>query len=56
MRGVNAMHESCKRVHYAQRMGVEGNCPGKVGKEKQGGGQSRTAYDSIGAGTPWRSG
>jgi len=30
------MHESCKRARYAQRTGVEGNCPEKVGRGKQG--------------------
>jgi len=55
MRGGNATHGSCKRACYAQRSGVEGNCPGKVGRKSRGGGQSRMAYNSIGAGTPQRS-
>jgi len=37
MRGGNATHVSCKRTRYAQRTGVEGNCPGKVGKEEEAG-------------------
>jgi len=37
MKGENAMHESCKRAHYAQRTGVEGNCPGKMWRGKAGG-------------------
>jgi len=31
------MHESCKKVCYAQRTGGEGNCPGKMGRGKAGG-------------------
>jgi len=41
MRGENATHGSCKRAHYAQCMGVEGNCPGMVGRGKAGGEGSR---------------
>jgi len=28
----NAMHGNCKRACYAQRKGVEGNCPGTMGR------------------------
>jgi len=36
--------------------GWRGTVQGRWGGKSRGGGQSRMAYDSIGAGTPWRSG
>jgi len=41
------MHENCKRACYAQRTGVEGNCPGKVGKEEAGGEGSQERLTTL---------
>jgi len=47
-KGKNAMHENCKRAHYAQRTGVEGNCPGMMGRGRQGEGSRERLMALLG--------